>query len=48
MLKDLVHFINVVLLILVPPLGVFGISVIFKSIFGDVYEIKDMDQEKNV
>lgn len=48
MLKDLVHFINVVFLIIAPLLGMFVISVVFKAIFGDINEIKEMDQEKNV
>lgn len=46
MLKDLVHFINVVFLMMAPILVIFGFSVVFKAIFGDVHEIKEMDQEK--
>lgn len=46
MLKDLVHFINIVFLIIAPLLCMFGFSVVFKAIFGDINEIKEMDQEK--
>lgn len=46
MLKELVYFINIVFLIIAPILSVFGMSVVFKAVFGDVNEIKEMDQEK--
>lgn len=46
MLKDLVDFINIMFLIIAPPLGVFGICVGIYSFFQELKDIKKIDQEK--
>ncbi|MFU2033476.1 hypothetical protein ACM6Q8_27915 [Bacillus wiedmannii] len=46
MLKGLVDFINFMFILIVLPLGVFGICVGIYAFFQEWKEIKEMDKEK--